>query len=336
MIPHTATAGGDRIAVGRAWPHRGSIALEGTDQNGRLRAGLLRGDEVTLLPFASDPKLPGLSATGELLVHRFGKRAVVREGEFYRKVVRPGRAQAIADGLRLAADYAERAGIVVPEVVEVTDDSVLLTALPGTSFFDLASAKAGDSASWDAAWNLWARLWPSLAAPGVVADVHTHRDEIAVCRRWVDAVLAHGLSPHPERLEAWFDDVARQLEAAPTAVPVLTHRDLHDKQLLFAPGQALGVIDFDTLVVADPALDIANLAEHLRWRCVQGLLSENGRDKALSIIDDLAASQGISDLSLSAYAAATRLRLHCVYLFRPQWRDVVLADVIFPCERTFS
>ena len=71
----------------RAWPeHRDSgstsVSIECVDGKGRLRAGhVTAGAAPDLLPYATDPALPALSArlTGALVVHRAGRRAVMME-----------------------------------------------------------------------------------------------------------------------------------------------------------------------------------------------------------------------------------------------------------------
>src|SRR5699024_2461295 len=86
----------------------------------------------------------------------------------------------------------------------------------------------------------------------------------------------------PEVWAGRVERVARRLEAqAGPSRLVPTHRDLHDKQLLW-DGAALGVLDLDTACLAAPELDPANLAVHADLRAAQGLWS---REAAATVAD---------------------------------------------------
>src|SRR5690606_1020794 len=105
-VPAQVGQGSDLMRVGRAWPSRvehgeARLSLEGLDPAGRLRAAEVRlvpteqpGWAVSRLTFAppgSDPRLPDLAAVaadGEVVVHRFGRRAVVRRDDSFVKIVR--------------------------------------------------------------------------------------------------------------------------------------------------------------------------------------------------------------------------------------------------------
>ena len=114
LLPPTLVTPAGELDVGRAWPAPdGTQRFEGRDADGRLRAGTLSADgDVTVLPFATDDRLPGLSAAGlgrsaaglqggELLVHRAGRRAVVHRG-----AADGAQGDAVADGAQgdVAAD----------------------------------------------------------------------------------------------------------------------------------------------------------------------------------------------------------------------------------------
>ena len=71
-----------------------------------------------------------------------------------------------------------------------------------------------------------------------------------------------------------------------------------------------------------PAIDVANLLVHLELRVMQG---HCGSEVAVVAGDAfLEAYRPDRDLRgrIDAYAAATRLRLACVYAFRPCWRHL--------------
>ena len=102
--------------------------------------------------------------------------------------------------------------------------------------------------------------------------------------------------------------------------PALIHRDLHDKQILHAPGLALGLLDVDTAVLGDPALDLANLRAHASWRELQGIWNAEHARIAREEIDAAALRARIPAATLAAYESGTLARLTCVYAFRPRWR----------------
>ena len=104
---------------------------------------------------------------------------------------------------------------------------------------------------------------------------------------------------------------------------VLTHRDLHDRQLLVT-GRGLALLDFDLLCRADATLDAANLLTHLSLRALQGV---RGADETSvhacgrALLDGLDRSEepGFWE-KLRFYQATTYLRLALVYRLRPRWR----------------
>ncbi len=102
------------------------------------------------------------------------------------------------------------------------------------------------------------------------------------------------------------------------------HRDLHDKQLLAGDGASIGLLDFDTLTLAEPALDLANLRVHLLLRRDQGRWSPARTGVALAAVDRVLDGSGVDPERTRAYAAATALRLACVHAYRPADRAVAL------------
>ncbi|MFT7486996.1 MAG: hypothetical protein ACI9F9_002854 [Candidatus Paceibacteria bacterium] len=106
---------------------------------------------------------------------------------------------------------------------------------------------------------------------------------------------------------------------------VLTHRDLHDGQILVMDG-SIGLLDFDLLCLGDPALDVANLTAHLRLRAIQelpGTSEQVAEQLGLSLLDglDRASDDGFLE-NLRFYQATSFLRLALVYYLRPRWTDV--------------
>ncbi|MFK5647519.1 hypothetical protein ACI3ET_13450 [Ornithinimicrobium sp. LYQ121] len=325
-----APLGADDITVDRAWPGRGGDGtvrtVEGRDALGRLRAGTTGADgRVTLLPYGVDPRLPALQGLAarpdaDLVVHRAGRRAVLRCGESYVKVVRPGRAAGAARAAGVGARVAGAEGLAAPRVSEVTEDTVTLSSLPGRPAHELS-----DDGSWDDLWDGWATAWTRLQEqptdPLPALPRHTWEDEATVLRDWAGRAAAAGLLP-----TTWTGtarDVAQQVSARRQGRLVVTHRDLHDKQLLW-DGRRLGVLDLDTLCLADPVLDPANLAVHADLRRAQGLWGEQPAATVAAVAHRVAAAGGADDDALRTAELATVARLVCVYAFRPRWREVVL------------
>jgi aminoglycoside phosphotransferase (APT) family kinase protein len=112
---------------------------------------------------------------------------------------------------------------------------------------------------------------------------------------------------------------ARRLASLPPVVPVPIHRDLHDKQVLVEPGGGIGVLDFDTLALGDPALDLGNLLAHLDLRALQHRCSEVDAERLGAALLDGYGTRTTLRERAAAYAQATRVRLACVYAFRPSW-----------------
>lgn len=343
VVPERVDLGGDELRVGRAWPKdlsadRLSLRVEGRDGSDRLRAGELdltrsRGrwqvGEVRVLPFATDPRLPGLAGLdGTLLVHRGGRRAVLREAGSYTKVVRPGALDAVLQAHRTGARLAARAGWAAPaaEVVPDRPGTIRLSTVPGAPLHDLGVR--GDEEAVRRGWGAFAEGWPEVVA-GDASELPAHdaSAEVQIAERAVRQALDVWSPPAQVRLgvERALDLTVAALLGDAGAPAVPSHRDLHDKQLLV--GEGLGLLDLDTAARAEPELDLANLLEHVRLRGRQGLwspavvaLGEEGVRRAAERV-------GADPRRLAAYRAATRLRLAGVYLFRPRWAGLARAEL---------
>ncbi|WP_104167791.1 phosphotransferase [Arthrobacter sp. SX1312] len=331
---------GTRLTIRRTWPHDGGLTIEAVDETtGRLRAGHLDADgTVTLTPFGEDPALAGLPAAvdaGELLVHRFTKRAVVRTDSAYLKLLPPRKVGRVVTAHATAAGLVAAAGIATPRVTAVDGATLTLSAVPGASLYDLGcsstSAGSDGTAMLDHAWSVWAAHWPAFAAvPGGDAGrlpSYGPHDEVETLATWMVRCLDFGASPVPDAaLRAAVRTAAGRLLHGTAQAPVLSHRDLHDKQVLISGGGSsqgtLGLIDCDTLALAEPALDLANLLVHLSFREAQGLLSARRRAAGERAILAVAEELLVPEDRLDAYALSTKLRLTCIYAFRPRWRQL--------------
>ena len=341
-VPRVVHVGDEIVVVGRAWPTGGgadqggrAIRIEGRDRDGRLRAGRLvvggpqgpaRHDVVLNRP-GHDRRLPDLEAVaaeGTLVVHRLGRRAVVRLQDRFVKVLRPGSTEAVAHRSRVGAQVAEAAGFVAAEVLGGEPGRIELAVVSGQDLHTAGSST--DLASWAAAWDVWADTWPGFARADTrsgTLPAHTAADELAGLVTWLDHTHAFATLPLLQReLARRARALGDELGATGPDPAVLSHRDLHDKQLLW-DGRRIGLLDLDTLALAEPACDLANLAVHAELRTHQGLWSRRHRDVVLERVDRVAAQLAVSPRRMHAYAEATRLRLTMLYAFRPRWAPLM-------------
>ena len=336
-VPETVPdADGRPLRVRRAWPADGTrLVLELEDEHGRVRAGEAapgagRPWAVRVLPHGEDPRLPGLAAAaaagGRVVVHRHRRRAVVGTPDRFVKFLARGRAARVAELSDRLHGLGTAAGFAVPAVLARAEDRVEFSVLPGRSLHELGAAGRNDA--YRAAWAEWARCWPALAtaAPGTEPlPAHTAEDEARTLARWAGRLEAFPglLEAPPGAVAAWARRIGAELSALPAdrRGRVVLHRDLHDQQLLF-DGARLGLLDFDTAALGEPELDLANLSVHLELRAAQGLLEPALRAAGQEAVTAVARVLGADPGRLAVHAEATRLRLACVYAFRPRWRAV--------------
>ena len=299
---------------------------------------------VLLQRRGADRRLPALTdavadRAATLVVHRPERRAVVRRTRYgnttYIKMFRPGRAlpgSAELPGVRVPVSLAAAPHRGMVEHAELTGRA--LHHLLGEARF---GSDRTDRVS--RAFGAVGRTVRALhdATPPAGLPIHHADGEVAITARWVDQALAHGVLEPLDRVRA-----TDALEALGTALgglaspPELTlvHRDLHDKQILVTDEDDAGLLDLDTLAVGDPAIDVANLLVHLELRMMQA----HCRSEVAGVAGDafLEAYRPDRDLRrrIDAYAGATRLRLACVYAFRPCWRH--LAARLLPASRRFA
>jgi aminoglycoside phosphotransferase (APT) family kinase protein len=195
---------------------------------------------------------------------------------------------------------------------------VTCSALPGRRLTDLLPTREGA----DALAALGAALRALHAAPppsGVAVHDPAREVHVVTCATAALAPYAPGFAVRAGHAAA---TIERRLARLEPVVPVPVHRDLHDKQVLVTPGGVLGLLDFDTLALGDPALDLGNLLAHLDLRALQGRCSSSDAERlAAALLDGYRADSSIVARA-AAYADATRVRLACVYTFRPAWPAV--------------
>ncbi len=328
-------ADGRPLRVRRAWPADSSrVVLELEDEQGRVRAGEAtpgpaRPWTVRVLAHGEDPRLPGLAAAaaagGRVVVHRHRRRAVVGTPDRFVKFLARGRAPRVAERSDRLHGLGTAAGFAVPAVLARAEDRVEFSVLPGRSLHELGAA--GQADAYRAAWEEWARCWPALATavPGTELPEHAAEDEARTLARWAGHLEAFPglLEAPPGTAAALALRIGQELSALPAArrTRVVLHRDLHDKQLLF-DGARLGLLDFDTAALGEPELDLANLSVHLELRVEQGLLDPALRAAGQEAVTVVSRALGADPARLALHAEAARLRLACVYAFRPQGRGV--------------
>lgn len=302
--------------IRRAWPARdGSISVECRDEQGRLRAGnLAQQGTVSMLPYATDPALPALAPPlrGELVVHRAGRRAVVLEPARVRKATRSGRAAPSPAALAAFSAFSAL-GLRVPRVLAVGDAYIDLERGPGRSLAEL-----GDDGL--EGWTQLAEAWGGLSRPDADLPVHSPRQEAEVLRGWFSNAsrrgLLTGLVEDPEALGRAVEEVCAELVRDLPGTMTLSHRDLHDGQLLWS-GETLSLIDLDTACLAEAELDLGNLIAHAELMAVQGRLSERGAERLSPVLELMCSSVPAHAQRLRTYRRSAALRLVFVHAFRP-------------------
>ncbi|MGF0118159.1 phosphotransferase [Promicromonospora sp. Marseille-Q5078] len=327
-----------RVVAGRwdADPRaaRRHAARVGTEQRPVAGGGLV------LQPGGADPDLPDLAARvragATLVAHRSGRRGVVRDPAgtdtgTYTKVTRPGR----EPGHVAVPPEA----FATPDVVDRGAGYVTSTTLPGRTLHALLRDPAvPDAVLVDAgrATGRGLRRLQQAPAPAGAAG-HDADAEADVVARWWGLAAAHRATA-----EADAQGVVRRVRAGLAGLPVrdgvLTHRDLHDKQLLVdvraGAGEVVrvGLLDLDLAAVAHPALDLANLLVHLELRAHQGVCpTDRAALVARAVVDGYGGAApdpgaldpgALDPAALAAWATAARARLAAVYAFRPPPGDV--------------
>lgn len=310
--------------VRRAWPRGRDIVVELVDDDGLVRAGRGRPDgPVAVQAPGSDPDLPGLGPAVEraggaehVVAHRLGRRAVVRHGTTWVKVVRPPKVAAVADRHRLVAAAIAGTGVGVASLVAVDEGegALLLGHLDGVTLLDHPDPVRA-AARVDAA----LRAWAAGPVPATL-PVHDAGAEQAVLRAWADDAMAHEVVPPTlwPALAAAVADATSALATLGARPLTLSHRDLHEAQVLVADDR-VSLLDLDTAARADPALDRGNLLAHVDLAAALGTLDSGTAAAVACVLDP------DHDGAVAAYRAAARARLVAVHAFRPATRAGALA-----------
>ncbi|HEY8293871.1 MAG TPA: phosphotransferase [Micrococcaceae bacterium] len=322
--------------VRRAWPSlsAGDYTLElGLPGRRGVRAAFYRQGQIEMLAPADDARLPALadaSLHGEVLVHRAGKRAVVQSDGQFIKIFRRSLLNDAAERHSLMAGILSGGDFVTPTLLSRSSGSLTFTSVPGRSLFELGQDPTLTDQQFERLWKKWSRGWVDQYSEQLVPlrtglPSHSSAVELESLRRIADLWLLHSAevpAAAAQRLvlRAQLDQVGGLLLSGTPDRTVWSHGDLHDKQILVVDADApLGLIDFDEASEAEVAQDLANLAVHLELRLRQKRLSRQRFLAARRQVVAAALELQVSPARFHAYSEATRLRLGCLYAFRPSW-----------------
>lgn len=262
-----------------------------------------------------------------LVAHRLGKRAVLRvdgPGGVVRYVrLRATKSKSGREGfdrhVALWRALRETRALRVPEPLRFDDGLGAAVFAPLAGAAPVFAGLAGYRACRDIA-----RAMEALRALAIEAPLHGVRDEMEILSGWAArlAVFAPDLEPPVSR---GLDLLAQEMESLPEGPAVPCHRDLHEKQILLTQ-EGAGLLDFDTLRLGDPALDIGNLQAHL-------FLAGRRDRRPLATFEDALVASG--DAGLAGRAAVWRraalLRLGMIYAFTDEPRvtiDALIAEAL--------
>ena len=215
--------------IRRGWPHvDGTLTFEQHDDSGRIRAGRINPDgSIHLADFAVDPALPSLEppASGDLVVHRLSRRAVIINDTYVRKCVRDGKATALARVTTKVGRLCAIAGLASAHVQNVDNAHVDFSRINGSTLHSLGEAGASG-------WLHFATTWPELVTQDANdLPEHDAHAEATVLTRWLELAELFDALPELPRFRAVVEKTAHDLVAGPADRPLVLHRDLHDKQL---------------------------------------------------------------------------------------------------------
>jgi hypothetical protein len=236
---------------------------------------------------------------------------------------------------------------LIPELVSCSPGCLTLARLPGRSLFELGQDPTASEAVFERIWQKWSQGWvrqQSLArAPAYRPALEalaprTAAVELENLQRLVDLWLLHAqdipaAQAQRNAVRAAAGQIAQQLLRSEPDPLVWSHGDLHDKQIFTQdPDDPLGLLDFDEAGRAEAAADLANLAVHLELRLRQRRLTAGRYRTARREVIAAAEELRVTPARFDAYASATRLRLGCLYSFRPRWATLAGDFLRHPAE----
>jgi len=157
--------------------------------------------------------------------------------------------------------------------------------------------------------------WIAGTPPTEAIPQHTIADEIKILKTRSEVFHRILKNPHPKAKELVKRTIS-SLENLGETELVLSHRDLHDKQILTS-STGTTLLDLDLLAVADPALDPGNIIAHSRLRVLQGLPIP--WQELASEISKGTKKRGVSRDRMIAWTASTLCRLALIYCRRERY-----------------
>ncbi|MDX6645180.1 MAG: hypothetical protein QOK40_907 [Miltoncostaeaceae bacterium] len=335
-----------RLALRRARPRRdGRLMLQYAGAHGALVAGqwhpdpamlgevadatpdsiLVRanGTRVLVQPGGADRRLAALAPLARmpgsvLLVHRVERHAVVRtpapDGPRYVKVVVPKRTAGVAAAAR-AAERLLGGNLAVPRLVAVDAQRGLLTfsEVPGRTLGEFLAGEAAAERAALITGRALRAVHDTPPAPGLAPRGHAEEAKrlrsligrVAPYDRELAAAIAQAAGPALDRLAA-----------APPGTAVV-HGDFHERQVILDADGRPGMVDFDTLGIGDPALDLANVLVRLELRAMLGGCTRAVAERAAAALLDAHDPAPATIAAIPAYADVVRLRIACSFVLRP-------------------
>lgn len=320
-----------------------------TDRSGQESACVVQTGTTRIMLQAdgADRRLPGIGwvrrrlGPCELLVHRPERRAILRcihnGTTVFAKVTRPGPSTdaAITAGQLAACSMlgGTHEQALCPQLLSAEPEQgvAIWSKVAGVSLHDLFATRMDtpDDEIERIARSVGTMLKHLHQSPPMPGPLHhSPSDEAAILMRWLDH-LRWADPGRSREIAPPIRSVCERLAQIPHCFSPI-HRDLHDKQILIDPGGTLGVIDFDTLALGDPALDLGNLIAHAQLRVVQGIWSIGVVERFIPALLDAVRPDVAIRARLGVWIEATRLRLACLYSFRPRWSRLVFEALISP------
>lgn len=277
-----------------------------------------------------DPDLPALRSwleDGELQSYRPGRRATIRLGERFVKVLPLKKARRLEERSNTLTRVAASSGVVRGSIEFHESGALVFERSEGTALHD--ALMSGDR-----------RLPEMLEAVGRgLARLHECRPTGLSTRSpedagaWASVVASH----YPGRASS-YQRIGDAVDALPreTSPVGIVHGDLHDKNV-FVSERGVELIDLDMVHAGDPLEDIGNLSAHLLLRSLQrptGATPAQGWSEAL-VTGYRSAGGWAPERALEAASARVLFRLACLYLFRRRWMQVapvLLREAAHRCE----
>jgi aminoglycoside phosphotransferase (APT) family kinase protein len=280
-----------------------------------------------------DAKLPGLrllhdpafaaerlgaQTSVSLVAHRLGKRAVLRITGPYgvrfarlRPVTSSSGQAAYDRHFALWTALQGNAALTIPRPMGFDAElgMALFERLPGVPpvFDGLAGFAACQSVM---------RGIAAMQSLATEAEQHSTCDELEILDVWAGR-LVQVFPDMSDRVQPLLQCLRDDLTAMAPVTPALCHRDLHEGQVLLDVGRT-GLLDFDTLRLGDPCLDLGNLQAHL----ILATLRDGIPRRAFVTALENASAHRLARVALLRRAAL--LRLAMIYAFSAEPKAVIL------------